>query len=387
MAKRIMRSFKLHEISAVDRPAQEGARFTIMKRADDLAKMIRQEGGKYCVYSEDGSKKLGEYDTMAEAKQRLAQVESFKREFSQEQRDSAAASGAAMPDGSFPIKSRKDLENAIHDWGRAGSKPSVKDHIISRAKSLGATDLLPDDWKAGKSFNEVDMTEDELKKKIDEAVTTATADLKKQLDEANKKLTAKAAKKPATDAEDAADNGDDEAAEGDAAKAKKRFDAAVAAEVAKRIDVIKGDESVVYNGKTIRKSEAGASFEVIKALVDESEINTFVKRADAEIGGLPGEQVAKAKALRSIAKLDEDTRKTIEAMLKAGNAAIKQGMTEIGKGGVPATDAEDEFNKQAEAYGKAHDIANKYVAKAKFLDTAEGKDLYKRIQDEKSKAA
>lgn len=33
--KRIMRAFKLNEVSAVDRPAQEGARMTIIKRADD----------------------------------------------------------------------------------------------------------------------------------------------------------------------------------------------------------------------------------------------------------------------------------------------------------------------------------------------------------------
>ena len=35
MAKRIMRAFKISEISAVDRPAQTGARAIICKRADD----------------------------------------------------------------------------------------------------------------------------------------------------------------------------------------------------------------------------------------------------------------------------------------------------------------------------------------------------------------
>jgi hypothetical protein len=34
MAKRIMRKFKIDHISAVDRPAQEGAIMTLMKRDD-----------------------------------------------------------------------------------------------------------------------------------------------------------------------------------------------------------------------------------------------------------------------------------------------------------------------------------------------------------------
>lgn len=57
-----------------------------------------------------------------------------------------AAAGQAMPDGSFPIKSAADVGNAVKDWGRAGSKPAVKAHIISRAKALGAEKELPDDW-------------------------------------------------------------------------------------------------------------------------------------------------------------------------------------------------------------------------------------------------
>jgi len=56
----------------------------------------------------------------------------------------------AMEDGSFPIKTKKDVENAVHDWGRAGSKPEVKAHIIARAKAIGAEDALPDDWKGKK---------------------------------------------------------------------------------------------------------------------------------------------------------------------------------------------------------------------------------------------
>jgi hypothetical protein len=71
-----------------------------------------------------------------------------KRDFNAKEREHAAATGAAMPDGSYPINNRTDLENAIRSWGRGGAKPEVKAHIISRAKTLGAMDLIPDNWKS-----------------------------------------------------------------------------------------------------------------------------------------------------------------------------------------------------------------------------------------------
>lgn len=40
--------------------------------------MIRKEGSKYVVRSEDGTKKLGEYETKEEAEKRLRQVEYWK---------------------------------------------------------------------------------------------------------------------------------------------------------------------------------------------------------------------------------------------------------------------------------------------------------------------
>lgn len=70
-----------------------------------------------------------------------------KRKFSAESRRRMAESGNAMPDGSYPIANRSDLENAIRSWGRGGSDPKVKSHIKRRAKELGAEDMIPDNWK------------------------------------------------------------------------------------------------------------------------------------------------------------------------------------------------------------------------------------------------
>ena len=74
-------------------------------------------------------------------------AENEKREFSTGEREKDGEAGVAMPDGSYPIRTAADVENAIRDFNRSGKKPDVKAHIISRAKAIGAENALPDDWK------------------------------------------------------------------------------------------------------------------------------------------------------------------------------------------------------------------------------------------------
>ncbi len=70
------------------------------------------------------------------------------KDFSPKLRKKLAGTGAAMPDGSYPIENENDLKNAIRSYGRAKDPEAVKRHIKSRAKSLGLTRLLPDDWES-----------------------------------------------------------------------------------------------------------------------------------------------------------------------------------------------------------------------------------------------
>lgn len=64
--------------------------------------------------------------------------------------DSMLAAGKkasnTMPDGSFPIPDVNHLKKAIKAHGRAKNKAAVKRHIKSRAKALGRSDLVPNDW-------------------------------------------------------------------------------------------------------------------------------------------------------------------------------------------------------------------------------------------------
>ena len=61
--------------------------------------------------------------------------------FTAEQRQRLAKSGAAMPDGSFPIRNCSDLMNARRAVGRAapGRRAAVRAHISKRARALGCS--------------------------------------------------------------------------------------------------------------------------------------------------------------------------------------------------------------------------------------------------------
>jgi len=70
-----------------------------------------------------------------------------EKKFSEKRREDLAEKGFALPDGSFPIESVKDLENAIQAHGRAKNVAEAKKHIEKRAKELDREDLIPEDWK------------------------------------------------------------------------------------------------------------------------------------------------------------------------------------------------------------------------------------------------
>jgi len=75
-----------------------------------------------------------------------------KADMTAAQRRRLAGTGAAMPDGSFPIRNRMDLRNAIQSVGRASDYEAAKKHIISRARAIGATAMLPKEWNVTKSW-------------------------------------------------------------------------------------------------------------------------------------------------------------------------------------------------------------------------------------------
>lgn len=78
-----------------------------------------------------------------------------------------AASGYAMPDGSYYIRKGNisDLDNAIHAVGRGGADHDViRKHIIKRAKAsdIKRPDMIPDNWNPDGSLKHSDEVGDFL---------------------------------------------------------------------------------------------------------------------------------------------------------------------------------------------------------------------------------
>lgn len=102
--------------------------------------------GPYWVYSDDP-----EWDQLREADHpNWILMQEAPRTFSGDVRKKYASSGVALPDGSFPIPDKDALSRAIRAIGRASDPAKAKAHIITRAKALGATAMLPDDWQSSK---------------------------------------------------------------------------------------------------------------------------------------------------------------------------------------------------------------------------------------------
>ena len=73
-------------------------------------------------------------------------------------RQYAASQGWAMPDGSYPIRpidnhGRADLEAALHAVGRGSADHNaIRKYIIGRAKALGLSSHIPDNWNSDGSL-------------------------------------------------------------------------------------------------------------------------------------------------------------------------------------------------------------------------------------------
>lgn len=72
-------------------------------------------------------------------------------DFNTAQRKKLAKAGEAMPGGSYPIRNKSDLQNAIQSVGRAGSPEDmakVRRFIMKRARALDLASLIPANWSS-----------------------------------------------------------------------------------------------------------------------------------------------------------------------------------------------------------------------------------------------
>jgi phage head maturation protease len=177
--RRVVTGVDLTEISLVDRPANPEAVFAMMKRAEGVLRP--QPLSKWdCGIAAHRHLAKGEAITCMEQQMNVnraaAAVQSAdamvkrltdavaKREYPTAERQAMTESGEALPDGSFPIKDRADLANAIDEIGRAKDRAQAKAHVIARAAALGATDMLPPHWQSGAEHQHAAASDGEIAK-------------------------------------------------------------------------------------------------------------------------------------------------------------------------------------------------------------------------------
>lgn len=359
MAKRIMREFTMSEISAVTVPAQKGARMAIMKRADpkneEVAKLDKLAALLVKAMTDDKAESFNEAFLERKIDEQIWPMTSALSESVQSiLRDTALDQAAKL---AMIQQTAQEFVSAVQQWLPA-SMPSL-------VKALTAGDpgptpdkgdiLMPDNVK------EIDTLKGQvgdLTKKLEEAVAKAmTAPHVEYIAAMPVEKRAAFLEMTGTDR-----------------------DAYIKAN-----PIQKGEDEVLKVGDaTIRKSEVGAGvFSVMKAqqaqndaLVEKSEIAEFTKRAETELATLPGEPVAKGKALRALSKIGKEERETIEAMLKAGDAAMKSAFNTVGKDGAGAgSEPVEKLDALAKTYAAEHKV-DFNTAYSKVLDTDEGRKLY-----------
>lgn len=430
--KTIMESFHIDEISGVDRPAQEGARALLIKRADDeedaFEKMLKsaglmltsdekghshlvdsmEDGGTTShnkasgaefghshpwVKKTDGSIQIGMADghghDVMEKRFEPEEDGYSKRDFTPEQRRQLAKEGKAMPDGSYPIVNVADLRNAIQAFGRAKAKGPVAQHIKRRARALGATEELPKEGLlALKSVNgDMQKEHDTMAEKNEKTVEA----VEKQLQDSQNELAIAKAYGALNDAEKL----HYKSLESNEQVAFLKLDAdGRKAELAKLAD----SDPVVYKdleGNEYRKSDdpravsaakrADNAEKIAKEEREKREDGELSKRAESELSNLPGEADVKKSLLKAVDGIpDAKIREGVQALLKAGNENLGKAFERIGERGEGESSSLDaEYEKLAQDYAKEKEV-DIVKARAEVLtETPKGRELAKRMDDER----
>lgn len=324
--------------SDVDAARSTVAAFRLLKaHADELPEAVRKAMDAMCdpgdLPDEDEeqqvAKAAAEYDQICKAK------------YSDKQRAAMAKNGQALPDGSYPIADKEDLENAVHAIGRGrnNSHADIRAHIVKRAKALGATSQLPDDWNVSKE--DKDMPNGATAQLVPVKKEDGTWDLSGVPDES----------RPAFDA------------------FLKEQDAEL-----ERIRKERDDE------RSDLEKKADEALQIAKAEQDKRETAEFIAKAE-ELG----QDVEFGPVLKAIsAAVESDTFEKLEAVLKAAHEQAKAAglYKEIGRSGGAGTagSAEAELTAKADEIRKADtSLSAEQALEKAYTDNPE---LFARMREE-----
>lgn len=366
--KNVMRTFKIHEISAVDRPAQAGARMLIMKRGGeildddlDVNGLKKTEDGKQFPSSDYAY--VPDPSAPSTWKMRLTKTP-----------------------GGEPDSTLLDVATtAISESNRGGIPADAVTKTVSRLRSV---------WK---SLNP-DKQESDMPEGIKKSNPLNEGDVmtKEELDAMKAAHTAELAKKDAeiAKAKKVSDMTDAEKAKYNAMSDTDKEDF-LGKSAEQRAAIIKNDTDanpVVYksaSGEEYRKNDdsrlvtmakqSDDNAKLAKAEREARENSELKKRANDTFKNLPGTEDEKAALLKSIEAIpDEAVRKKALESVIAGDNALKAAFTRKGANdgsSVEKSSALDQLDALAKEHEKLHKCS---YAKAydTVIQTPAGRELY-----------
>lgn len=351
--RRIMRAFKIDELSAVDRPAQEGARVAIMKRdgGDDrrseVAELLKR-GRAVLTTAVDGHTHLVPLENH-DGSEVASGTTSWQ--------DEHHHPWVMLEDGTIVIgevdghthapdqtsKRRGDRQMADHNDQQTEAEKKAAKEKAALEKRLARAERLAELTDAEKAHHAA-LPEGER-----EAFLEKSADERREAVEAAKR----AAEKRAADEDPVVYT------TADGVAIRKSAGEAVAA-IAKDHDALK-------------KRNAELAAEAARAALE--------KRAETELAHLPGTVAQRAALLKAAESIeDEDDREAAVAALKAQNEAMAKAHETFGVTGASADpepgSPESEIEKIAGDIQKREPKLTPEAAYAKALETPRGKALY-----------
>lgn len=398
-SKRIMRAFQLNEISAVDIPAQEGALFTLAKRHksdDPLADGIV----KRYVDPMDGAKTFSEIlECFAEDKKyseimevawpKVSALDTALRSIIADKKLEVADKHTAMRSSveGFLALIREDmpeveevLDKALHSEGKSSkrkAKAMVKGVVSRKARKQDDEEFYEDDEEDEEAKP---VTAKQLAKF--EAKLTKQGEMLKEVTEERDALKAKLDLQEQIAALDEPTRKFYQGLPNDKAKAEfLELD-----ETMQRVMMRKaatGDEEIVVDGHTIKKSAVGPNMfamfksqmektEALKKQVDEETDKRveaeLKKRIDDEMEHLPGKPEEKLAMLKALAKLPKEASDLLTAIFKAANEKAAPMFERLGTNGRVQKGAGDQANSAVAIFEKkinevaARDKLNKQAA-------------------------
>lgn len=368
--KRIMKEFKIDEISAVDRPAQTHAKMALMKRMDGAVLEIEEEDEE----EEEMEDEEGDMEVTLKLKPKKGEkMDAFVSRFMGDE-----TMGKEYPDEKQRLAVAYSM---FRQKPKAKKNHSPNDPAVEVSKDIAGENAAEDIGTAHEeSMSEIAKAQDALK-----AAEQKIADLQKQLSRATQLSSfsdlEKNMFKGMSDAE------------------QENF---LSLRADQRAEIIKRAEDanpVVYttlDGTSYRKSDdsrlvqiAKAYDETKKALAEQVEKNlaaSYTKRAAEELTNLPGDESVRVSLLKAVDSItDEAVRAKVTESLRAASGNLAKAFTTVGHRSPVASNAETKLDELAKAHAAKTNLS---FAKAydEVLRTEEGRKLYAQFSDENAKS-